>query len=90
MSTTPSLKLSEGEFAGYYGKPDPLTERPEWTVYRTSSGTLVAYRVVRKKQEELIERVVTEATNMVELSRYLDKPRKPRSKHKKPVQLTID
>ena len=90
MSTIPSIKLSEGEFAGYYGKPDPLTERPEWTVYRTSNGTLVAYRVVRKKQEELIERVVTEATNMVELSRYLDKPRKPRSKHKKPVQLTID
>jgi len=74
--STPSIKLSEGEFAGYYGKSDPLTERPEWTVYRTSNGTLVRYRVVRKKQ--------------VELSRYLDKPRKPRSKHKKPIQLTID
>lgn len=88
--STPSIKLSEGEFAGYYGKSDPKTERPEWVVYRVKAGTLVAYRVVRKKQEEVIERVVTDATNMVELSRYLDKPRKRRSKHKKPVQLTID
>lgn len=48
------------------------------------------YRWDDKERQELIERVVTEATNMVELSRYLDKPRKPRSKHKKPVQLTID
>lgn len=86
----PSQKLSEGEFVGYYGKV--AEDRNEWAVYRVSDGTLVAYRTIpeKGKKTDIIERIVTQATNMVELSLYLDKPRRPRTRQPKVTQLRID
>lgn len=81
-------KLSEGTFVGYYGKEN------KWKVYRVSDGTLVAYTSKRDADDNALgkdhERVVTNARDMVGLSMYLDKRRKKRSKHKKPIQLRIE